>query len=113
MTACKIYVRHHWWEGVLISCPIFRVWWGRSRLPHQERGRAGNRYVQLRDTFGALFDSRDFQHLFSSEGRPAEDPSRLAVITILQFVERLSDEQAADAVRSRIDWKCATRCRIG
>ena len=73
----------------------------------------GNRYLQLRDTFGPLFDSADFQHLFSAEGRPAEDPARLAVITVLQFVERLSDEQAANAVRSRIDWKCATRGRIG
>ena len=51
----------------------------------------GNRYMLLRDTFGPLFDSRDFQHLFSTEGRPAEDPARLALITILQFVERLSD----------------------
>ncbi len=35
----------------------------------------GNRYLQLRDTFGPLFDSADFQHLFSAEGRPAEDLS--------------------------------------
>jgi transposase len=73
----------------------------------------GNRYLQLRDTFGALFTNTDFRHLFHSEGRPAVDPARLAVITILQFTERLSDEQAANAVRSRIDWKCATRCRFG
>ncbi len=65
----------------------------------------GNRYLQLRDTFGALFTNIDFRHLFHSEGRPAVDPARLAVITILQFTERLSDEQAANAVRSRIDWK--------
>jgi transposase len=65
----------------------------------------GNRYLLLRDTFGSLFESTQFQHLFSFEGRPAEDPARLAVITILQFAERLSDEQAANAVRSRIDWK--------
>jgi len=65
----------------------------------------GNRYLQLRDTFGPLFNSSDFQHLFSPEGRPAQDPARLAVITIVQFVERLSDEQAANAVRSRIDLK--------
>ncbi|CAN5872484.1 hypothetical protein BH10CHL1_BH10CHL1_30820 [soil metagenome] len=65
----------------------------------------GNRYLQLRDSLGSLFHNPDFQHLFSAEGRPAEDPARLALITILQFAERLSDEQAADAVRSRIDWK--------
>jgi transposase len=65
----------------------------------------GNRYLLLRDTFGPLLTSSQFQHLFSFEGRPAEDPARLAVITILQFAERLSDEQAANAVRGRIDWK--------
>lgn len=65
----------------------------------------GNRYLQLRDTFGALFSNADFRHLFHDEGRPGIDPARLAVITILQFTERLSDEQAANAVRSRIDWK--------
>ena len=68
----------------------------------------GNRYLQLRDSLGSLFYNSDFQHLFSAEGRPAEDPARLALITILQFAERLSDEQAADAVRSRIDWSYPT-----
>ncbi len=65
----------------------------------------GNRYLRLRDTFGALFANAEFQALFSREGRPAYDPARLALITIMQFMERLSDEQAADAVRGRIDWK--------
>lgn len=65
----------------------------------------GNRYLRVRDTFGPLFAGEAFKALFSREGRPAEDPARLAVITILQFAESLSDEQAADAVRSRIDWK--------
>ena len=65
----------------------------------------GNRYLHLRDTFGALCSNADVRHLFHDEGRPGIDPARLAVITILQFTERLSDEQAANAVRSRIDWK--------
>jgi transposase len=65
----------------------------------------GNRYILLRGTFGPLFYNPDFQHLFSHTGQPGEDPARLALITIPQFAERLSDEQAADAVRSRIDWK--------
>ena len=34
-------------------------------------------------------------------------PARLALATVLQFVEGLSDRQAADAVRGRIDWKYA------
>jgi transposase len=65
----------------------------------------GNRYLRLRDALGPLFANADFQALFSPEGRPASDPARLALITIMQFAERLSDEQAADTVRNRIDWK--------
>jgi transposase len=65
----------------------------------------GNHYLLLRDALGPLFTSIDFQHLFSTDGRPAEAPARLALITVLQFAERLSDDQAANAVRSRIDWK--------
>lgn len=65
----------------------------------------GHRYLTLRDQIGPLFASRDFADLFSKEGRPAEDPARLALVTVLQFAEHLSDERAADAVRSRIDWK--------
>jgi transposase len=34
-------------------------------------------------------------------------PWRLAFVLVLQFVEGLSDRQAAEAVRSRIDWKHA------
>ncbi len=32
-------------------------------------------------------------------------PWRLALVTVLQFMENLSDRQAANAVRARIDWK--------
>jgi transposase len=45
--------------------------------------------------------------LFSIRGQPAESPWRLALISVMQFVENLSDRQAAEAVRSRIDWKYA------
>ena len=48
-----------------------------------------------------------FAPLFPSRGQPAESPARLALITIMQFAEGLPDRQAADAVRSRIDWKYA------
>ncbi|GGV27687.1 hypothetical protein GCM10010260_80220 [Streptomyces filipinensis] len=34
-------------------------------------------------------------------------PGVLALVTVLQFAEGLSDRQAADAVRTRIDWKYA------
>jgi transposase len=49
--------------------------------------------------------TRPFAKLFASRGQPAEAPWRLALVTVLQFAEGLSDRQAADAVRGRIDWK--------
>ncbi len=65
----------------------------------------GHRYLVLRDTFGDFFDNDDFRALFHVEGRPAVDPAQLALITLVQFAENLSDERAADAVRARIDLK--------
>ena len=65
----------------------------------------GNTYLMLRDQLGTLFSDAEFADLFPSRGQPALAPWRLAVITVMQFAENLSDRQAADAVRARIDWK--------
>ena len=65
----------------------------------------GNLLLSLRDKLGPVFDNSRFAHLFPAKGQPAEAPWRLALVTLLQFAEDLSDRQAADAVRSRIDWK--------
>ena len=65
----------------------------------------GNLYMQMRDVLGSIFTDEDFADLFPKEGQPAEAAWRLALITVLQFLEHLSDRQAADAVRGRIDWK--------
>jgi transposase len=67
----------------------------------------GNPYMRMRDTFGPIYTNPEFAALFSSTGQPAEAPAHLALITIMQFAEGLSDGQAADAVRGRIDWKYA------
>jgi transposase len=47
------------------------------------------------------------KHYFREHGQPAFSPWRLALTCVMQFMEELSDRQAADAVRSRIDWKYA------
>ena len=73
----------------------------------------GNLYLQLRDDLGTIYDDTLFANLYPRNGQPAISPWRLALVTVLQFAEDLPDRQAADAVRSRIDWKCATRSRIG
>lgn len=67
----------------------------------------GNPYMRMRDQFGSIYTNPDFAHLFPKDGQPAEAPAHLALVTIMQFAEGLSDAQAADAVRGRIDWKYA------
>ena len=54
---------------------------------------------------GAVFADVDFADLYPKLGQPAYAPWRLALVTLMQFREGLSDRQAADAVRGRIDWK--------
>lgn len=65
----------------------------------------GNVYMQVADRLGNIYHDAQFTALFPTRGQPAEAPARLALATVLQFAEGLSDRQAADAVRSRIDWK--------
>ena len=66
----------------------------------------GNIYMKLREHVGTIIDdNKDFVALFAKDGTPGLPPWRLALVTILQFHENLSDRQAAEAVRARIDWK--------
>lgn len=67
----------------------------------------GNAVTRLRDEFGALFSDEDFTDLFPKRGQPALAPWRLATVTLLQFMQNLTDRQAAEAVRLRVDWKYA------
>jgi transposase len=67
----------------------------------------GNLYLRLRDELGPLYEDNAFADLFPPRGRPAESPGRLALITVFQFAEGLSDRAAVEAVQSRIDWKYA------
>jgi transposase len=65
----------------------------------------------LRDELGTLYRDEDFSALFPPCGQAALSPWLLALVTILQFRENLSDRQAAEAVRARIDWKYrAAKC---
>jgi transposase len=67
----------------------------------------GNPYLRLRDELGTLFHDGDFADLYPGRGQPALPPWKLALVTVMQFAEDLSDRRAADAVRGRIDWKYA------
>jgi transposase len=63
--------------------------------------------MRVRDALGPLFTDEQFAALFPARGRPAWSPARLALVLVLQLVEGLTDRQAADAVRARLDWKYA------
>lgn len=65
----------------------------------------GNVYLTLRDKLGPLFQDADFAGLFAWQGQAGISPGLLAMVTLMQFLEGLTDRQAAEAVRSRIDWK--------
>ena len=63
--------------------------------------------TRLRDEFSVLYEDEDFRELYPARGQAGLAPWRLALVTVFQFLEHLSDRQAANAVRARIDWKYA------
>lgn len=66
----------------------------------------GNVYMTMRDELDIWYCDSEFAELFPSQrGQPAESPGRLALVTVAQFAEGLSDRQAAEQVSARIDWK--------
>jgi transposase len=67
----------------------------------------GTRVTRLRDTLGPVFVDDDFAAWFAAEGRPGLPPGMLALVCVLQAMEDLTDRDAADAVRTRLDWKYA------
>jgi len=78
-----------------------------ARVARATFPKGNNIAMRMRDHLGSIFDDQQFAALFSVTGQPALSPHRLALATVLQFTEGLSDQQAADAVRTRIDWKYA------
>jgi len=67
----------------------------------------GTLATRLRDALGELYQDEQFASLYPVSGQPAYAPWRLALVTVLQYSENLTDRQAANAVRERIDWKYA------
>jgi len=59
------------------------------------------------DHLGAFVHDIDLERVYCLRGRPVEAPWRMVVVTVLLYIAGLSDRQAADAARARIDWKYA------
>jgi len=68
-------------------------------------GRRAPLPVVVRDELDELFADGEFAESFAVRGQPGWSPGRLAMITVLQAAENLTDVQAAEAVRTRLDWK--------
>ena len=50
--------------------------------------------LRLYDRLGTIFEDQDFADLFPKSGQPGQAPFRLALVTVLQFLEGLSDRNA-------------------
>jgi len=65
----------------------------------------GSLPIRIRDELGAWYADGEFAGAYPVRGKPGISPAQLAMVTVLQFTEDLTDRQAADAVRGRVDWK--------
>ena len=63
--------------------------------------------VMVRDQLGEWLSDEQFAGAYGKRGKPGWPPSRLALVTIFQMAEDLTGRKAAEAVRTRIDWKYA------
>src|SRR5262245_32870475 len=65
----------------------------------------GSLCIRIRDALGPLFGDAEFADAFPARGRPAVSPGALALVSVLQYAEGLTDRQAAEQVRARMDWR--------
>jgi transposase len=49
----------------------------------------------MRDELGSIYDDELFASVSAQEGQPAIPPWRLALVSVMQFAENLSDRQGA------------------
>lgn len=59
----------------------------------------GNKYMWLRDELDTIYEDEQFIAIFSKNGQFAEQPWRLAVMCVIQYMENYTDRQAAEAFR--------------
>src|SRR6266851_3520571 len=78
---------------------------GQSRTRRSRRRSRRSTGASARDRLGQWVEDKAFAAAFGTRGRPGWFPSRLALVTVLQRAENLADRQAAEAVRTRIDWQ--------
>src|ERR1700729_1192232 len=87
-----------WPEPDPVVAAAIRAKYGRREAPL-----AGS----MRDRLGQWLADEEVAAACGARGRRGWAPSRLAVVTVLQMAENLTDRQAAEAVRTRLDWQYA------
>jgi transposase len=80
----------------------------------EETKRIGRKLLKENDPYRLMGDQlfeqlheADYADLYSAEGKPGISPVLLALVSVFQFMEKLADRQAAQALRMRLDWKYA------
>jgi transposase len=63
--------------------------------------------MRIRDELDELFPDTAFAQAFGMRGRPGLSPGQLALVTVLQFAENLTDRAAVHRVRFGMDFKYA------
>jgi transposase len=76
-----------------------------ARVAKAAFGKAGALAIRIRDRLGSWYEDAGFAAAYGVRGKPGLSPAQLAMVTVLQFIENLTDRQAADAVRGHMDWK--------
>ncbi|MBV6703332.1 transposase [Kitasatospora aureofaciens] len=67
----------------------------------------GTLAMRVREKLAEVFADEPFTSAFGVRGAPGLSPGMLALVTVLQFAENLTDRQAAGMVLRAIDWKYA------
>jgi len=60
----------------------------------------------------SLFNDEPFADCYSDIGRNGKPPSFMAMVTLLQWKESLSDDETVKAVNTRLDWKIALHLEV-
>jgi transposase len=68
--------------------------------------------MRIRDELGEVFPDAEFEAGFGERGAPGWSPGRLALITVLQMAENLTDRGAAERIRFGLDWKYALSLEV-
>jgi transposase len=76
-----------------------------ARVARSAFRKGGSLAIRIRDELGSWYADEDFDAAYPVRGKPGISPAQLAMVTVLQFTENLTDRQAADEVRGRVDWK--------